>query len=422
MQSTTLKYDLDELTITFPDSQNVQTIKPHPHQISIISTVELDSFVLQNLLIQKRKSVNNISVGIVINDRTRPVPYSILLPPMLSLLLKSGILIENIRFYIANGTHVPESMDKFSHIPQELLKSYQFANHDCDERENLRYLGSTQLGTPVWLNAAFLDCDIKIAVNNIEPHHFAGYSGAAKSVSIGLAARETITYNHQFLTHPHATACEFYLNPIRQDVEEIAKMSQLDLCLSCVMDEQKNIVSVHFGSPESVIQSAIEIVNNLYAVEISSDDQFDLVIASAGGFPKDINLYQAQKALTNAARITKTGGKVLLMAACREGTGSRGYENYISKMIDPQAVLDDFSKQAFVIGPHKALQFAIIQQRVHVALYSKMYPDLVRKLLIEPVEKFENWIKLACQTHLNPRIAILPNAVVTIPILKREVK
>ena len=60
---------------------------------------------------------------------------------------------------------------------------------------------------------------------------------------------------------------------------------------------------------------------------VKLDEPADLVIAGSGGFPKDINLYQAQKALLHAAIAVKQGGTIVLAAECREGVGSDRFTN-----------------------------------------------------------------------------------------------
>ena len=50
-------------------------------------------------------------------------------------------------------------------------------------------------------------------------------------------------------------------------------------------------------------------VDDIFGVEI--EEQADIVIATAGGYPKDINLYQTQKTIDNAVYAMKPGGVVV---------------------------------------------------------------------------------------------------------------
>ena len=114
-----------------------------------------------------------------------------------------------------------------------------------------------------------------------------------------------------------------------------------------------------------------------------------MLIASPGGHPKDINLYQAQKALGHAARVTRQGGTIILVAACPEGTGSRSYEDWVTGMASHQAVLERFQREGFRIGPHKAFQIARDAAPRRVLMVTQMPPELVRKLLLTPCASLE---------------------------------
>ena len=78
--------------------------------------------------------------------------------------------------------------DEFSQIlPLDISQRFVVVSHDSGDIENLINLGTTSRGTPVWVNRAFYQCDLKIVIGNIEPHQFAGFSGGVKTAAIGLA-------------------------------------------------------------------------------------------------------------------------------------------------------------------------------------------------------------------------------------------
>jgi nickel-dependent lactate racemase len=146
----------------------------------------------------------------------------------------------------------------------------------------------------------------------------------------------------------------------------------------------------------------------------------DLVITSPGGHPKDINLYQAQKALAHAARITKPGGTVILVAACAEGSGSQRYESWLAGMTTQEEVLERFAREEFRLGPHKAFLIARDALRVRVLVVSEMPAEQVRRLLLTPAANLDDALKHAL-ADLPPgaRIGILPAANATVPVLCR---
>jgi nickel-dependent lactate racemase len=148
---------------------------------------------------------------------------------------------------------------------------------------------------------------------------------------------------------------------------------------------------------------------------------FDLVIASAGGHPKDLNLYQAQKALAHAATITRDGGTILVVAACPEGSGSRGYEAWMEDVGSYEQVLAKFEREGFRIGPHKAFQIARDASRVQALLVSEMAPTLVRRLLLTPATSIDSALNNVLPVlPADARVGIMPRASSTIAYVPHQ--
>jgi nickel-dependent lactate racemase len=357
-------------------------------------------------------------VAIAINDKTRPVPHKYLLPPLLNWLIKQGIAPDQINFFIATGTHAPMKQEEFPLIlPDEILKTYRIFSHDCDAREGMKYLGVTHAGTEVSVNQDFRLSDLKIVVGNIEPHHFMGFSGGVKSAAIGLTARQTILQNHSHLVEPMSATGVYSGNPCREDVEEIGQLIGVDYALNAILNDQKEIVRVLWGDPVEVMKSGIQISTELTQVKVHH--RYDCVIASAGGYPKDINLYQAQKALTNAAAICKDGGHVFLIAECKDGAGSQGFVEFLQRATNPQEVKELFAKEGFSLGPHKAFQIARIASRVQIHLLSAIPEPLVKQLLFHPINKID-LEKYLTDLPISSTLAWMPQGVAAIPYLEGE--
>jgi nickel-dependent lactate racemase len=251
-------------------------------------------------------------------------------------------------------------------------------------------------------------------VGNLEPHQFMGFSGGVKTAAIGLAGRETINANHALMLDARSDLGRYDDNPARQEVEEIGQLIGVHFALNDVLNENKQIVRVLAGEPQAVVREGIPWVLELYRVRVAAP--FDVMIVSPGGHPKDINLYQAQKALGHAARVSRKGGTIILVAACPEGTGSRGYEEWVTGMASHEAVIERFQHEGFRIGPHKAFQIARDASPRRVFLVSQMPPAFVQKLLLTPCASLESALALALK-DLPPgaRIGIMPWANATIP-------
>lgn len=361
------------------------------------------------------------SMGIAINDKTRPVPKPDPLPLLLDHLDRLGFSKNTITLYIGSGTHTPMSEDDYGLIlPKSIIENYRIISHDCDNSRMVN-LGKTSFGTPIEINQDFYNCELKITLGNIEPHHFMGFSGGVKTAAIGLASRKSITANHAMLIDAQARSGTYRRNPLRRDIEEIGQKVNIHFTLGSILEEDKNILGVFFGDPQAVMEAAIPKIRNIFGVTVPK--AYDLVVASPGGYPKDINLYQAEKGLTHASRITRDGGSIILVAACPEGSGSPSFEDYISSMETLDAIIEDFKGGFFKIGPHKAFQIAREAQRVNITLISGLPTNIVEKWKLTPgnPEEINQMISQFTENQSkNARIAIMPAATRTITELINE--
>jgi nickel-dependent lactate racemase len=323
-----------------------------------------------------------------------------------------------MRFFIATGTHKPLSEHEIARfVPKEITARFPIICHDCDQTDNLLYLGQTTAGTPVWVNRAFYEADIRIVVGNIEPHHFMGYSGGMKTAAIGLGGRETITKNHAMLAHPKAKMGLYKSNPMRMDVEEIGHLMKVQFAFNIVMDSEKKIVSAFWGEPGAVIRAGIAYYQDHFQMDLDDHLQkYDVVIASPGGYPKDINLYQAQKALTHACLLAKKGATIILAAECRDGYGSRGFEEFLTAHRTAEKIIREFENSDFHIGPHKAYQIALQAKDHKIMLVTEMKETQAIRDLVMTFGNLEEALYTA-KSHMpaNYKTALLPDATHIIP-------
>lgn len=422
MKYYSLPYGKTEIEIRIENRFHIDEI--HPAETNPIKDPELViRMVLENPLSKQKLNdfIGADSVGIAINDKTRPIPKPNPLPLLLDHLDKLGFSRNSIKLFVGSGTHTPMSPDDYGMIlPQSIIENYNIISHDCDKSAIVN-LGKTSYGTPIKVNQEFYSCKLKITLGNIEPHHFMGFSGGVKTAAIGLASRETITNNHAMLIDDQARSGTYTRNPLRRDIEEIGKKINIHFTMGSILEEDKSVLGVFFGDPQVVMETAIPEIRKIFVIEVP--DPYGLVIASPGGYPKDINLYQAEKSLTHACRITQEGGNVILLAQCSEGSGSASFENYIANAESFQSILKDFNQGFFQIGPHKAFQIAREAQRVKLTLVSDLPTRTVEKWKLTP-GKLKNINQVIDQYTAimpdNSPIAILPAATRTMTELKIE--
>ena len=362
----------------------------------------VDGFNLEHLVGAK-------TAAIAINDRTRPTPLLRIIKPLVGHLNKMGILNQNITLLVATGTHAPESLAEIQKLRNLLGADLNILSHNCDDTDSLTFVGETTRGTPVFINKKFIEAEIRIVTGNVEPHHFMGFSGGVKTACIGLAGRETIRKNHSMLRMDNTGIGIVEENPMRQDVEEMGRMAKIQFALNTILTDDFQIVRGFAGHPENVYREAIALSRQLCEIEIPF--LYDLVIASAGGYPKDINLYQSQKAISHAALFTRPGGTILLAAACTEGLGSQKYEQFMRGVHSKEEVFEKISRTGFEIGFHKALQIALQLEKYRVILVSELSPTITQHTLLTPAVSLEQGLDMV-RPNLSPlsHIAILPFA------------
>jgi nickel-dependent lactate racemase len=413
-----IPYAQTYLTFTLPDSFHIEQLVPAPippladATRAVIDALDhpLGDFRFEDFAHAK-------SVAIAINDKTRPVPLDILLPPLLQKLARLGIPDSAITLIIGVGTHAPMPREEFGAIvPAEILARYRVISHDCDDAALNVYLGTTKRGTRVLCHREYARADLRIAIGDIEPHQFMGFSGGVKSAAVGVTARETIAHNHALMMEPNAYQGHYEDNPARQDCEEIGKIIGVHCALNSVIDEHKRVVGVFAGDPVAVMRAGVPLALALYRVDVAAP--FDVMIVSAGGHPKDINVYQAQKAVGHATPVMKRGGTLIWVAACPEGAGSKVYEEYVARFSSHEEVLADFARAPFQLGKHKAWQIARDATQVRLLMVTDLPPDLARKLLLPRVESLDTALALALRDlPRDARVGIMPVGNVTVPVI-----
>jgi len=351
-------------------------------------------------------------VAVVVSDITRPCPTARLLPFLLSELQSGGVEEKDIRIVFALGSHrclKPEEQAK-------LVGEAVFDRVCCGDIGSGPFIevGRTSRGTPVQVFQPVVEADWRVYVGNIEYHYFAGYTGGAKAVLPGVCSLETITANHSWMVHDSAVAGRIAGNPVREDIEEAASFLGPAFLLNVVLDGEKHIVEAVAGDVILAHRQGCHKVDALYRVPLAQ--RADIVLASAGGWPKDINLYQAHKALENAAHAVRDDGIVILLAECPEGFGHPRFAEWMTCGDPPERLLQRIQEQ-FVLGGHKAAAIAKIRRRgVRIFLVSAMDAEVVRSTGFEPYVSVQEALKTA-QRDMgdNARLVVMPHAGSTLP-------
>lgn len=349
------------------------------------------------------------SAAVVIDDATRRVPTSAMLRPIVDELRGAGVPTEGITVVVATGLHRPLSSAEAQRVLDGL--PLRLINHDPHDPEQLVEFGSTSRGIPVRVNRTVAEAQLRILTGDVELHQFAGYGGGAKSVLPGLCDLEGIRLTHANMEAPGAGPGRIDDNPVRQDIEEAADLLGVHFLVNVVLNSRGQVVRAVAGNIHAGFRAGVEIVDSIYKVCVP--EPADVVICSPGGYPKDIDLYQSQKAIRSARRIIKPGGTIIALAECREGHGCDLAYAWARQARSPQEIIDRHRKQ-FVIGGHKAYQLAADVQYAVVYLYSSMPSEIVKTFFLKPLADLHEAEAIADGAE---SILVLPQATLTLPLL-----
>jgi nickel-dependent lactate racemase len=266
------------------------------------------------------------------------------------------------------------------------------------------------------VNSLLVDADFALAIGNVDVHYFAGYTGGYKAVIPGLAGKETIERNHSLMMLPNAEPGVVESNPVREDLEEAGQFTGLRYILNVVLDEANRIVAGFAGDPIAAHRQAARIVDDLVKVPIK--ENADIVVASAAGYPRDINLYQAHKAIENASRAVKTGGTIILFAECGEGFGNAAFQRWTMDASDLEEIGRKLSR-GFVLGAHKAFAISKIAKRAEIVIVSDKMKEsnpVLFKICKNPQQALDD----ALRSHgADASILLMPHAMNTLPMTSR---
>ncbi len=321
----------------------------------------------------------NAEIIIVVDDHTRDAPTEKMLDAIMGEIGEEHK--EQINLLVACGTHAPPTEEDLMRIVGKHFYQFNILIHDCDAKD-LVFVGTTSRGTPVSLNRSYVEAGIKVLMGDITLHYYAGFGGGRKSILPGISSRETIKRNHALLVDERARTTNIENNPVHLDMSEAASFAPPDFVLNTVADGNGNLVAAYAGEMNAVLLKGTEVAKDLFSLET---DLFDILLVSAGGFSKDRNLYQATKAVENCYRAVVLGGKLILVAECREGIGDPYFEDWMNEYTT-YAEAADAIKTNFVLGGHKAFYMRKAMKRVHLAIISELNMHMLGRWGIDTYE------------------------------------
>lgn len=354
-------------------------------------------------------------VVIITSDITRPMPSKLVLPIVLEELYWAGVSDKDITIVFALGSHRFHTEEEKKYLVGEEIYN-KISCIDSDSKDYI-HLGYTKNGTPVDIFRPVVEADRRICLGNIEYHYFAGYSGGAKAIMPGVSTRQAIQANHSRMVEDEARAGNITTNPVRIDIDAVENFVPIDFIVNVVLNEKKEIIKAVAGHYIDAHREGCRFLDTFYKINIK--EKADIVIASAGGYPKDLNLYQAQKALDNAKNAVRKGGIIILVASCKEGLGEKVFEEWILEAKEPGKLIERIKKN-FRLGGHKAAAIAMVLQNAKIYLVSDLEHDFVKSIFMEPFSDVQSALDRAYEElGSDSKVLLMPVGGSALPVLER---
>ena len=414
-------YGRTRLTAEVPDSRirgilcsHLESYTPPMGESELVEAAlasPIGSESLEKLVLGKKNIV------LIASDHTRPVPSKILVPPMLATVRRGNPNAE-ITILIATGCHrgttKAELIEKFG---PEIVEKEKILIHDCADEENMVTIGTLPSGGALRINRIAAEADLLISEGFIEPHFFAGFSGGRKSVLPGIAARETVYWNHnaEFIASPLARTGILEDNPLHRDMVYAARAAKLAFICNVVINAKHEILGAFAGDCEQAHLAGAEFLKGLCQC---SRTEADIVITTNNGYPLDQNIYQAVKGMTAGEATCKAGGVIIMVAACNDGHGGKSFMKTMTQKLTPGEILAQIeatAKQDTVPDQWESQILARILSKFRVVLVSEADPNLVRAMKMHPAKDLQLAIQIAEELLGHPgSITVIPEGISTI--------
>ena len=370
---------------------------------------------------EKIKGKKNICI--VISDITRAVPTRLILESILPEIHSYGINRDSITILVATGLHRPNEGEELKKlVGEDIFDNYNIVNHMARDKDGCRLIGKTKKGTPIILNSTYLDSDFKMLTGLIEPHFMAGFSGGRKAICPGISYVDMFKHFHGpvILEAPKTTTGVIDGNPFHEEATEIARKAGVDFLANVTINKNKEITGVFAGDLEAAFLAGVKfcLQSSIYRI----DREADIVITTGGGYPLDINLYQAVKGMVGAMPAVKQGGMIILAAKCIEEIGSKEFIELLTDEKDLDRFIDKIKdKDYFKLDQWELEKLIKARKRAEVYLYSDCLNECSYAIppgTLVQVDSLEDAVNTGLERFgRNATISIIPEGPYIIPVM-----
>jgi nickel-dependent lactate racemase len=325
--------------------------------------------------------IHNHGSLLVINDHFRTTPSARLLG-IIHELYGTDHRIGGI--VIATGTHPAPNEEQI-----DILTGGYHTKLNCpiiihdSKSADLKYIGTSTRGTEFKINPVIFDYEYIIAINGVEPHFFAGYTGGIKSIVPGMAAYGTIESNHSWALDENSYPTSLDDNPVQLDLWESTKFIDQKLIGVQMVNIHNDIYHLSIGDLKSSFRKAVDFSSKIFTHQLN--EKVDVVVSVVYP-PLDDNLYQAQKGIENTRSVLKEGGEMILFALCEGGIGNTAFYNTILAFDNPDDVIATITRDKYKFGDHKVMKFATLVKENKFSLVTELSDKEIKSVFADRIE------------------------------------
>ncbi|WP_371371842.1 nickel-dependent lactate racemase [Sporomusa aerivorans] len=424
-----LGYGNEEIKLSLPEKQilhviegnHVDAVADIPAAVKAALTNPIGTPPLNQIVKKGDK------VSIIASDITRAwVRNDLFLPPLLDELNAAGIPDSDITLVVALGAHrhhTPE--ENISTYGQEVVDRIHIEQSYALDADNFEKVGTTSRGVDAYVCKAVTQANKVILTGGIVYHLMAGFGGGRKSIIPGVSAYSSIQGNHSLCLHevvgqgvsPSCISGKLSGNNMHEDLMEIAAMVNPAFLLNVVLTPEGKFAKFVAGHWQDAWLEGCRAVEEIFGVPITA--KADLVIGSAGGFPKDINLYQGSKTIDNAYMAVKEGGVIILLLECRDIKEPPDFSGWfdIESLYERELAL----RKGFTVPGFIALKCGTIAKQVSLIVVTlPQNKEFISKAGMIPAASLEEAIAIAEQKlgTKDYTVTVMPHAANTVPVFK----
>ena len=307
------------LSLSFPENWEVSTLWPD-------LPAPLSEDALRTLMEQPvgQPPLRELAKGkqkpcIIVDDLSRPTPVYQIIPAILDHFADAGIPAEQVKIVVGTGTHGHQDETGLRNkLGDMAMDRCQVWVHN--DLENVRKIGKTSFGTPVFVDREVLDSDLLIGVGGVYPQNTTGFGGGGK-LALGILGRRSIMGMHY--RHPSMEGKYITDNDFRREVTEMAQMMGLKTIFTLHVNAYMEVVNMMCGDYLQYYDEAAAFSRDRYMT--AKADDADVVIANA--YPLDTSVTFMRKGYKPLAAAPRSSMKIMIASAF-EGTGMHGLFRY----------------------------------------------------------------------------------------------